>query len=106
MPPVSTDHPRNVSDLYLERMIHVRWHGESTTGLLTVGPIRWLPERDRWACFWSIHKIHPEQAELYGGDPSDALRQTIEFVGNLIRGSIEDGIDVWWLYEGDAAGFA
>ena len=72
---------------------------------MTVGPIRWLPERETWACHWSIHQIHPEEAKLYGEDPLQALDLTLHFLANLIRGSIEDGIDMWWLNEGDQCGF-
>ena len=34
----------------------------------------------------------------------DALTQTFDFISSLIRGSEEDGLVVWWRYEGDHAG--
>jgi hypothetical protein len=91
-------------DFRLERIIHVRRGERESSGPLTIGPIRWLPERQSWACFWSIHGIHPEEAKLYGEDPIQALDITLAFLSNLIHGSIEDGYQMWWLDEGDACG--
>jgi len=34
----------------------------------------------------------------------DALTQAFDFLSSLIRGSEEDGLVVWWRYEGDRAG--
>jgi hypothetical protein len=99
MPPV--DH----FNFRLERTIHVLWNGVPSTGPLTLGPIEWLPTRKRWACHWSIHAIHSEQAKMYGDDPIQALDQTIKFITDFIRRSIEDGIQMWWQYEGDICGF-
>lgn len=100
-----SEHAPPPIEFRLERNINVRWHGVESPGPLTVGPIRWLPERGSWACYWSIHQIHPEEAKLYGDDPIQALERTLRFVANLIRGSIEDGIDMWWQNEGDECGF-
>lgn len=103
---MSLDRDPSQFEFRLERTIRVRRGvGPETAGPLTVGPIRWLPERRRWACYWSIHVIHPEEARLYGDDPMQALDRTLEFIGNLIRGSIEDGFEMWWRFEGDACGF-
>src|SRR6185436_19725346 len=88
----------------LERTINVRWNGVESSGPLIVGPIRWLPQRGTWACYWSIHAIHSAEAKVYGDDPIQALERTIRFIANLIRGSIEDGIDMWWENEGDECG--
>ena len=70
-----------------------------------MGPVRWLPERKRWACYWSIHVIHSEEGRIYGDDPMQAVDWTFGFLGKLIRGSIEDGFEIWWQHEGDACGF-
>ena len=36
----------------------------------------------------------------------DALTRAFDFLSSLIRGSEEDGLVVWWRYEGDHAGLA
>ena len=104
----SEDAPQPI-EFRLERTIHVRRHvqpgGPWTSGPLTVGPIRWLPERKTWACYWSVHVIHPEEGRLYGDDPMQALDRTMGFLANLINGHIEDGFEMWWQHEGDACGF-
>jgi hypothetical protein len=102
MPSAEECHP---FEFRLERTIHVRRAGPATSGPLTVGPIRWLSERGTWACYWSIHVIHSEEARLYGDDPIQALDRTLEFITNLIHGSIEDGFTMWWQSEGDGCGF-
>jgi hypothetical protein len=100
----SDDTPRSL-DFRLERTIRVRRGGPETSGPLTIGPIRWLPERKSWACYWSIHVIHPEEARIYGDDPLQALERTLGFFANFINGSIEDGFEMWWQDKGDACGF-
>lgn len=93
----------------LERTIHVRrvvhLGDQWTTGPLTIGPIRWLPDRKTWACYWSVHVIHPEEGRLHGDDPIQALDRTLGFLADLINGHIKDGFEMWWQHKGDACGF-
>ena len=49
--------------------------------------------------------IHPEGHRIDGDDAIEAVRRTPEFLGQFIRGSIEDGFGMGWLYEENACGF-
>jgi hypothetical protein len=42
---------------------------------------------------------------ITGDDLMQALDRTFGFLADLINGHIEDGVDMWWQYEGDACGF-
>ena len=92
-------------DFRLERTIRVRHNGVESSGPLTVGPVLWLPELGCWACSWSVHVIHPEEARIYGEDPIQALDRTLWFLMKFIHGHIEEGFSMWWQHEGDACGF-
>jgi hypothetical protein len=97
----------HAGDFRFVRTIHVRHlhTGDVSSGQLTVGPVEWLEDRKTWGCYFSIHVIHPEGHRIYGADAIEAVDRTLWFLGNLIRGSIEDGFGIWWHHEGDAAGF-
>ena len=92
----------------VERVIHVRDRhgGQESCGPLVVGPVVWMADRGKWACYYSVHVIDPKGHRLYGDDPIQAVHRALEFLGQFIRGSIEDGFGMWWQYEGDACGFA
>jgi hypothetical protein len=89
----------------MERAFSFRTGDEVKPGKITVGEIRWLPERKEWACDWSIEPINPEVGRIYGKDPLDALIKTLDFLSTLIRGSEIDGLECWWAQPGDHAGF-
>jgi hypothetical protein len=78
--------------------------GERISGELFVGDLQFDAERQRWYCHWSLSYVHPEIGRISGDDPLDALASTFDFISSLIRGSEEDGLTVWWRYEGDHAG--
>lgn len=103
-----TDAPQPAPAFRFERTIHVRnpHSRRESSGPLSVGPVVWLPERQRWACSYSVHVIDPEGHQVYGEDPIHAIQLMLEFLGMLIRGSIADGFCMWWQHEGDACGFA
>jgi hypothetical protein len=88
----------------LKRELEFVIRGERMTGELFVGDLQFDPERRRWYCHWSLSFVHPEIGRMSGDDPMDALTQTFDFISSLIRGSEEDGLVVWWRYEGDHAG--
>ena len=90
--------------LSLRRELQFVIHGERMTGELFVGDLQFDPERQRWYCHWSLSFVHPEIGRLSGDDPMDALTRTFDFLSSLIRGSEEDGLIVWWRYQGDHAG--
>jgi hypothetical protein len=69
-----------------------------------LGDLKWIPEKKKWACRWSVSIIHPEVGLIYGDDPLDALTKTVDFLSSLIRGSELDGLRVWWRKDGDHAG--
>ncbi|SRR6266550_3978332 len=91
-------------DVRFERELQFMIRGERKTGTLFVGDLRYDSERRRWGCHWSLSFVHPEIGRLFGDDPLDAFVTTLDFVSSLIRGSEQDGLVVWWRYEGDHAG--
>ena len=90
--------------LSLRRELQFVIRGERMTGELFVGDLQFDAERQRWYCYWSLSFVHPEIGGMSGDDPMDALIRTFDFLSSLIRGSEEDGLVVWWRYEGDHAG--
>ena len=96
---------RTTFDFRMRRMIHVRWGSVESVGPLTVGPVKWDAKRKRWACYWSIHRIHDHEHRIHGEDPIQAITRTLRFMEDFIRGSISDGIVMWWQFEGDECGF-
>ena len=90
--------------LPMRRKLHFRWGDNLLDGELKVGGLERVGEA-KWACSWSISLIHPDTAFIYGEDPLDALRRCLRMIEELVRGSIEDGIQVWWKVEGDCGGF-
>jgi hypothetical protein len=90
--------------LSLRRELQFVVRGERMTGELFLGDLQLDSERQRWYCHWSLSFVHPEIGRMSGNDPMDALTQTFDFISSLIRGSEEDGLVVWWRYEGDHAG--
>jgi hypothetical protein len=94
----------NTLPFKLERELHFRIGGRPSTGKLCVGGIRWLEDKQKWACDWSLAHVHPEDGRIYGADPLDALTKTLDFISSLIRGSEDDGLVIWWKVEGDHGG--
>lgn len=91
-------------DFKLERDLQFEIENHITVGKLIIGGLEWLPEKNKWACNWSISFIHPENGRLYGDDPLSALTVTVDFLSCFIRGSEIDGLRVWWRIKGDHAG--
>jgi hypothetical protein len=94
----------NLSTFRLERTLHFQFGDSETTGVLFIGDIRWIEEKNKWACHWSLSHVHPEIGKTYGSDPLDALVKAIDFLSILIRGSEADGLVVWWEQRNDHAG--
>ena len=86
------------------RDLKFRLRGEIEEGQLFIGDVR-KQEDGQWVCYWSLSFVHPELGKHYGNDALDSMYKCIRFVGGLIRGSEEDGLQVWWRFEGDHAGF-
>jgi hypothetical protein len=90
--------------LNLTRTLTFVINGLETTGELQISRIEFYPKLQKWACYWSLSFIHPEESRIFGNDPLGALFQCLDFIGNLIRGSERDGLDVWWKVPGDHCG--
>ena len=96
--------PMNDINFRLERELQFAFKGEQTAGTLFVGDVRYVVDRKRWCCHWSLSFVHDEVGHIWGDDPLDAIKCTLDFLSSLIRGSEEDGLIVWWKYQGDHAG--
>jgi len=96
--------PEHSIDINLRRKLQFVIRGERKEGELFVGDLQYDVERNRWHCHWSLSFVHPEIGRMFGDDPLSALTTALDFVSGLIRGSEEDGLIVWWQYEGDHAG--
>src|ERR1019366_7234968 len=88
----------------MERKLHFRIAGELVEGTLSVGDVHWKSDKQKWACCWAVSFVHPEVGMTYGADPLDAFLKAMDFLSVLMRGSEEDGLDVFWRSEGDHAG--
>jgi hypothetical protein len=94
----------SAADFQFERPLHFVIAGRHETGHVRIGPIEKM-ESGKWACYWSISQVHPEPGRLWGDDPLQAFNRVMHVVGRLLRGSEEDGLVVWWQFEGDHGGF-
>jgi hypothetical protein len=92
------------STINLRRELHFVIDEQKFTGELFVGDVRQI-QPAKWACHFSIFHIHPERGKIYGKDPMQSLDNCLRFLETLIRGCEVDGLRVWWIYEGDHAGF-
>jgi hypothetical protein len=90
--------------LGFERSLNFTRGTETTTGKLLISRIEFVPERDCWACYWSLDfiKPDPEHVRLYGSDPLDCLTVVLWMVADLVRKS--DNLQVWWKELGDYGG--
>jgi hypothetical protein len=86
------------------RQLTFKIHGEEKHGELFIGDVKPRPD-GTWLCHWSISFVHPEVGAQVGDDELDAFYHCVRFVERLIRGSEEDGLQVWWRFVGDHAGF-
>src|SRR5688572_30564230 len=93
-------------DCNFERELTFRIRGVETKGKLKILRLEKVEGRNRWACYWSLAYLHPEEGKIFGDDPLDAFFNCLDFLGNLIRGSEKDGLGVWWQYEGDHCGLS
>jgi hypothetical protein len=89
---------------WMERKLRFRMAGELVEGTMSIGDLQWKADKQKWACHWSVPFVHPETGMTYGADPLDALLRAMDFLSVLLRGSEEDGLDVFWREEGDHAG--
>lgn len=92
--------------LNFERELNFRIRGVDTKGKLKILRVEQIAGKNRWACYWSLAHIHPEEGRVFGDDSLDSLFTCLDFIGNLIRGSEKDGLEVWWQYEGDHCGLS
>jgi hypothetical protein len=92
-----------MTKIQLSRTLHFIVNGEVETGLLQIEGVEQLSE-SKWVCYWSLSYVNPERAKMYGKDPLDALNNCLKFIADLIHGSEEDGLKIWWQVEGDHAG--
>ena len=88
----------------LERELRFKITGELVKGTLSIGDLQWNDDKQKWACHWSVTFVHPETGVTYGADPLDAFLRAMDFLSILMRGSEEDGLDVYWKEEGDHSG--
>lgn len=93
----------DTSEFVFRREINFRFNDSEKKGELRIGGIEKLKE-GQWACHWSMSHVSPELSKIYGKDPLHALSECMNFLANLIRGSEQDGLKVWWEYEGDHCG--
>lgn len=93
-----------VAIVQLVRTLHFQIGGRLQEGTLTVGNPLWDAGKQKWACSWSISFVHPDKGITYGADPLDAFIRTLDFLSVLLRGSEEDGLEVYWKEQGDHAG--
>jgi hypothetical protein len=90
--------------LGFERDLNFTRGTKTTTGKLTVFQIEFVPERESWACYWSLDFIKPEQTRIYGVDPLDCLTAVLWQAAELVRDSGYPDLQVWWKERGDNAG--
>ena len=88
----------------LKRTIFFEIEGHVVDGVLYIAEARWIEDKAKWGCGWSVSHIHPEIGMIYGRDPLDAFVVTLDFLACLIRGSELDGLPIWWKERGDHAG--
>ena len=91
-------------DYKFSRNISIRYKGEVIPGTITIDRIEEDKERGRWKCYYTISMIVPEGGHIWGDDPLEALSRCLVFLDGLIRGSEEDGLEIWWQHEGDHCG--
>lgn len=87
-----------------ERELNFIIKGQTVQGKVSIGDI-FQDREGRWRCAWSISYISPETNSIIGDDALSAFVRTLDFVRQLIRGSEEDGLQVWWKQPGDHGGF-
>lgn len=92
-----------MKNIQLSRELTFEINGEQKKGVLRIDGVEQLTET-KWACYWSLSYINPERAKIYGADALDALTNCLNFITDLIRGSEEDGLKIWWHCEGDHGG--
>ena len=85
--------------LPVRRKLHFSFRGKHRTGFVTIGSI-FQKSNGVWACRCRIAVILHRAANTYGEDPLQALTLCLKFVRDLIRGSEEDGWEIWWLGKG------
>ena len=89
----------NSIDLNFERELSFRKSEKCFKGTVRIDRL-FLNENSKWTCHLSIDYICESGAKIYRVDLLDPLTQDPTFIGHLIEGTIEDGIDIWWKYEG------
>lgn len=94
----------NLRGFAFRREVSFRIRGEEERGELFVGELEERPD-GTWLCHWSLTHVHPERGAQVGDDPLDAIYQCLRFVEELIKGSEQDGLIIWWRFRGDHAGF-
>jgi hypothetical protein len=92
-------------DFCLKRQINIRSGDDVIQGCISVGGIYKIPSHDHWGCNWTLSGARitrdPDQGVIYGEDALQALALCIQFLNKLIRDAAADGLQIWWLEEGD-----
>ena len=88
----------------IERELNFSLRGELRTGVVRIGRIEYQADRERWVCQWFLSHLHHGTGHIYGGDPLEALCNTLDFLVSFIRESARDGYQVWWREQGDLGG--
>jgi hypothetical protein len=90
--------------LEFQRTLQFRIGDKIEKGVLWIGSLEQKSGRG-WACYWSISHLHPSKGVMYGEDALEAFTRCLRFVASFLIGSMKDGYEFWWRYEGDIGGF-
>ncbi len=90
-------------NLPFERSLTFERSGVQSLGVIQIHRLEQL-SAVKWACHWSLSYVHPEESVIYGEDALDAVVKTLNFLAELIRDTAEDGLKIWWHYDGDNGG--
>jgi hypothetical protein len=88
----------------MTRQLHMVIAGAEVNAVVRIGPTE--PDNVAgWRCHWAIDHVCLKGGKFRGRDELDAFSRCYKFVNQLLRGSEDDGLVVWWQEPGDHGGF-
>ena len=92
----------------ITRDLHIDFAGRETRGRLVIGKLRRKRKRGEltacWSWSWSLSELHPQEGDVCGEDPLNALQNCLRLIRLLIQNHKELGYEIWWLQKGDEGG--
>jgi len=85
--------------LDFNRKLTFRKDGKTFEGKLRIHSLEKCDDL-KWICFWSLDYVCTE-GKARGDDSLNALTNALYVIHKLIVGTSEDGMEIWWQYEGD-----